>query len=416
MTFLFGLLACLQFVASPDPSGAAAAAQPSSPTLEYETVEGRMMEVRLCSISDGILHYTKDDESGRVRVSDLVRVAVTDQQDASADHRIAANCTLFLAGGSSANARLLPDAGDDRRIRVDMGLPEAMEIPLTALRAIRLTTKPLELAEEQLASRMTDRDAGRDFLIAVRDGRPVVVPGALERLTPDAWSFRVGDKLQTAPLDRAYAIVLGTLKDASAPGSASVRLDAARSLVGQIASADTSELLLDAGPLGRVRIPWHTIESIALRSDRIVDLSELEPSRVEQRSLFDASWPPQRDKNVTGGPILLGGRRYDRGMGVHAYTALSYDLAGQFEQFTAVIGIDDAVAPHGRAIFRVHCDDRVAYESQPIGSGRPTTIKVDLSGVKTMTLICDPGDDLDFSDHCNWAAARLIRIKADAIR
>lgn len=415
MTLLKLLPILLALAATPEPPGGDVPAQ-RTVRLELEALDGRQFDAILHSIdADGHLHYKQDGQPGQVELSDLVRASVITEGDPFCDEPSPRDCTLYLAGGSVLDARLLPSDSDTRRIRADIGLSDAISIPLTAIRGIRLARTPNDAAEAELVARMEDHAAGRDFLIAVREGRTVVLPGALERLTPEEWSFRVGQKLQTATLDKAYAIVLGGLAGEKA-APVTVRLAAGRMLAGRIVTASPAELLLDVGALGRLRLPWAKIRQVLIRSERVVHLSELEPESVEHRTLFGTSWPVRRDRNVTGGPMLLAGRRFDRGVGVHAYTAMTYDLQGRFEQFTAVIGIDDSVAPHGRAIFRVLCDGRTVFESEPIVPGQSRTVRIDLTGVSRLTLICDPGDDLDFSDHGNWCAARLLRSRNESIR
>ena len=144
----------------------------------------------------------------------------------------------------------------------------------------------------------------------------------------------------------------------------------------------------------------------------MVYLSDMEPLKIEQDSMTGASWPPQRDKNVTGGSIRLGRRIYEKGIGVHADTTLTYKLDGQFERFSAVVGIDHSVGAYGSVVFRVRTDDTIRYESQLVRGGEaPRTVSVDVTGAKMLTLECDMARELDLSDHADWANALLIRTK-----
>ncbi|MCH8146858.1 MAG: NPCBM/NEW2 domain-containing protein, partial [Planctomycetes bacterium] len=81
-----------------------------------------------------------------------------------------------------------------------------------------------------------------------------------------------------------------------------------------------------------------------------------------------------------------------------------------YERFAATIGIDDFVRPGGSVVFRVIGDGRVLFESGEItGRDAPRAIRVDMVGVKLLTLLVDLGEGLDLSDHADWAGARLIR-------
>lgn len=413
MTLLTSLL--LLLLTAPDqPAPAPNAPAPGPPSVTLESIDGASIESQLLSIdASGILTHRigAQPDSSSISLNDLARItqsATQKTQRSTADHP---PVVLHMADGGRISAGLVAALDGDRGVRVDAGLPAPLDVPFTALAAVRLSAEQVAPAETELSQRLQNREPGRDILIAMRDGKPVILPGVLERITPQSWTFRIGDKPQTGSLDKAYAIVLSRSLTIPRAATATVELAAAGSIAGEIQSADASRLTLNAGSLGMVEIPWSCIHSIALRSGRIVHLSELEPTGVVQKSLFDMSWPPRKDRNVTGGPMILSTRRYDRGLGVHAYTALTYNLGGEYEAFTAVIGIDESVAPLGRAIFRIRVDDKTVYDSGPIGQGQATAIKVELQGAKVMTLECDPGDDLDISDHCNWAAARLVRAK-----
>jgi hypothetical protein len=44
---------------------------------------------------------------------------------------------------------------------------------------------------------------------------------------------------------------------------------------------------------------------------------------------------------------------------------------------------------------------------RPSGGGLPVRVPVD--GIKELTLLVEPTDDLDQADAANWGAARLLR-------
>jgi hypothetical protein len=87
-------------------------------------------------------------------------------------------------------------------------------------------------------------------------------------------------------------------------------------------------------------------------------------------------------------------------------------LDEKFERFTAIVGIDDGAAPGGSVIFRVKVDGETRFTSPAlIGTSAPLSITVELESAKTMTLEADMSENLDISDHADWANAMLIRKK-----
>ena len=407
MTFLPLLFSVL--IATPD-APAPAVDKPAPPTrLQLETVEGTMIEGMLKSIdASGVVTLQDVGTEQQVNLNDLTSITVT-TFDPTAASNVENNCTLHLPDGGEVAARLLE--GRTGKITVDVGLGSMVPVSLSGLAGVQFNTTSSGALHSEFQARLKDRDKGRDLLIAVKDDKPVVLPGALEALDHESWSFRIGSKVQTGALDRAFGVVLGGPAASAPAGPVSFSLSGKRRFTASIRSADATSIDVDAGPLGRLAIAWPQISGIAVRSDRVVYLSDLEPVTIDHRSIYDASWPPKMDRSVTGGPMVIAGREFDRGVGAHAPTTLTYDLGGAYDSFVSMIGIDDAAGPRGRAVFRVICDGRVAFESSPIGHGPAESVRVSLAGVKKMTLDVDPGPDLEISDHCDWAGARLIRAK-----
>lgn len=109
-----------------------------------------------------------------------------------------------------------------------------------------------------------------------------------------------------------------------------------------------------------------------------------------------------------GGPLRLGGTVYDKGLGVHARSEVTLDLAGGYDRFTARAGVDDEVSGKGSVAFELLGDGRVLARSGVVRSGDAAIpFDVDVRGVRTLTLrVTDGGDGVD-SDHADWADAQL---------
>jgi hypothetical protein len=383
----------------------------TAPTAQVSTIDGAMRDVQITSIDSESLHGRVAGSETAIPLSDIDRITMMTAPPTPP--ATARPCTFHLADGGLIEGRLLSIGEGEKGVQIDAGLPKPVALGLDALAGVRFGRTDHAAAEAEFLNRLAQRAAGRDVLIVPQGDKAVSLPGALEHLGPEHWTFRFGDKLQTASLDKAFGVILGGITSASSERGAMLQLAGRNRVAARIRSGDASSLRVDAGPLGDLTLPWHEIASISLRSQRVVYLSDLEPLRTQQHSLFDVSWPPQRDTNVTGGPIILNGRSYSKGLGVHAYTALTYKLDGDFERLIAMIGIDES-AENGSVIFRVKNGDRTLFESKLITAPEPRPISVDIRGVRELTLECDGGPDLDLSDHCDWADARVIRATSNA--
>ncbi len=136
-----------------------------------------------------------------------------------------------------------------------------------------------------------------------------------------------------------------------------------------------------------------------------VVLSSIQPETTVQTT----GWL-RFDRNQAGHPLRIGAHTYDRGIGTHAQSRLTYQLDGAYRTFAADAGIDAAVGKRGTAVFTVEVDGVAKFTSPVVhGGAPPVPVQVDVAGARTLTLVVTPGSDGNASDWADWGAARLIR-------
>jgi hypothetical protein len=168
-----------------------------------------------------------------------------------------------------------------------------------------------------------------------------------------------------------------------------------------IGESGEMEYRIDPGAVLRLRV----------RSDAYRYLSDMEPAHVSSRPFVDVVWAPRLDRAVSGGPLTLGGKTYPKGLGMHARTEMTFALGGAYSQFHTLVGVDDSAGRLGHVVFRVHADDEVVYESDPMrGGDTPLTLALDVTAAQTLTVAADFGDPLIGSGNfADWADARVVR-------
>ena len=57
-----------------------------------------------------------------------------------------------------------------------------------------------------------------------------------------------------------------------------------------------------------------------------------------------------------GGPILLNGVSYARGIGTHAYSEVTYSVLSQYSEFLSDVSVDDDTGGGGSIVFQVYAD------------------------------------------------------------
>jgi hypothetical protein len=208
---------------------------------------------------------------------------------------------------------------------------------------------------------------------------------------------------------------------------ASVALSDGSSIRGNLRSLAPEGVKLDAevASLGETVLPLGQVASIAFHNGSLVYLSDLAPTAAAEKPFVGTGptfFPHQRDRAVTGDdrPISVDGKRYARGLGVHARSELAFALEGKFSTFQAVAGLDDSAAGGGSVVFKVIGDGKTLFDSglvagrewaKRLEGAAPGTkeIRVDVRGVRTLTLCVECGPDDDVLDRAAWADAKLIK-------
>ena len=109
-----------------------------------------------------------------------------------------------------------------------------------------------------------------------------------------------------------------------------------------------------------------------------------------------------------GHSIQLQKVKYTKGLGVHANSDISYDLAGKYGTFVSDFGVDDEVGSSGSVTFLIYIDGVQVYSSGSMtGSSATKSIALNLSGKNTLRLVVDGGTSRS-ADHADWAGARLL--------
>ncbi len=245
-----------------------------------------------------------------------------------------------------------------------------------------------------------DLERRRDALKVVRGEKDTLIVGAGE----GQWVTMAGvvNSLDSTSVSVNYD---GSDTTMEAPAVSVIEFAAtggaqAQKSVGQVLCVDGSQIAfvtlsvgekdttVESPALKKVVLDSSKIATIRLARGSAIYLSDLEPKAVKETPFFDESFSYRRDKSVAGEPLRIDGNNYEKGLGLHAKCELTYDLDGQFRGMTAVVGIDDTT-PSGSAIVHLLGDGKELMKEIRIDGGPPRPIRVDLSGVKKLSVVAD---------------------------
>lgn len=122
-------------------------------------------------------------------------------------------------------------------------------------------------------------------------------------------------------------------------------------------------------------------------------------------------------KATAGGPIRLGGKTYEHGIGVNAHSVIRVILPQPGKSFHADIGLDRNVDNTTASVgFHIEIEGRLLFTTGVIRPGEaPLSIEVPLEGAQIFDLIVDHGGDGRSFDQANWADARVLLSDASVI-
>lgn len=137
------------------------------------------------------------------------------------------------------------------------------------------------------------------------------------------------------------------------------------------------------------------------RKDLSVYLSDLNP--VSQQGTL------KKDVSVDNRPITIGGKVYQRGLGVHASSYLKYNLNSQYRTFRVTVGRDDesdGCCGTSTVRFKILVNGIEKYNKVKGKDDIGESLEIDVTQKTTLELYVLP-EDQDWGDHADWANARL---------
>jgi hypothetical protein len=326
---------------------------------------------------------------------------------------------LILVNGDRLPVRDVRLDGERLHFRhPDLEGGKETSLPLAAVAVFWRTAPEKTAVPEKLRRQLAAGRRTRDTVL-LRNGD--VLSGTLEGLDARTVEVEVDKKRHTARTSQVSAVALSTdLADALGPKGPHARLvlteETGRSPGGRLtltaATADGKVLRGRTAFGAHVRVPLSRVVALDLYGGPAVYLSDLKPAKYEYLPYLDERWPWSANASVTGRDLRLGSSTYDKGLGVHAHSRLTYRLNGAYRRFEALVGLDERDGRHGSVRLRVLADGKplaLGLAGELSGSAGPLAVVVGVAGVKELTLETACGAAGPVKAVVNWADARLVK-------
>jgi hypothetical protein len=164
----------------------------------------------------------------------------------------------------------------------------------------------------------------------------------------------------------------------------------------------------------KIALPIDAVVALDVMNGKATYLSDLKPKKVEQVGFLNVVMPWTADRGIGGSPLELRIDNtissFDKGLGTRPRTVLTYDLAGKYRRFEALVGLDPRCGDRGSVRLRVLVDGmaHTVVKAGTITAGAPVEVRVDVTGKKELVLEVDFGPAGSVEGSANWADARLI--------
>jgi PKD repeat protein len=138
------------------------------------------------------------------------------------------------------------------------------------------------------------------------------------------------------------------------------------------------------------------------------DLTEL-PGQINGWGPIEKDTSNGEDDANDGNEISIGGTVFQKGLGVHAYSEITYDISDHaYTHFSAIVGLDDENS-FGELAFEVMVDGISQFTSGNMtNADGGIYVNINVEGANELRLIVTDGGNGIGSDHADWADAKLL--------
>ncbi len=396
------------------------------PQFDVQTLDGQTVTGSLVKLTGEQLTLRTAGGPVSLHVDKLMMLSPAEQPTLPAEQPAV---RIELVDGSSLVAREYTVS--DGRARITLADGHAVETSTAGVASVRLRPPTDQFAAEW--SQILGEQVQSDLLV-VRKGDTIDYhKGLLRDVTDEVVRFELDGDVLPVKRSKVYGLLYYRPPGASLPPPVCQLTDTSGSQwsVRSFSLADEVQGPGMQGPGMRgiglqwttpagltVTRPLATVAKIDFSGGKVVFLSDLKPESVsftpyfgtnEEMPMLAKFFGPRNDKSLESGPLRLGKQEYRKGLALHSRTRVVYRLPDRFRRLKAIVGIDDAVRPHGHVRLVISGDEKVLLETTVTGADPPKPVDLDLTGVRRLAILVDFGEKLDVADHLDLCEARVIK-------
>ncbi len=188
--------------------------------------------------------------------------------------------------------------------------------------------------------------------------------------------------------------------------------------VAQVSRKDAGYTFTTVG-LVKIDYPAEALVKLDFSKGKLTYLSDFEFKEKfnynleENQERAKLIFGPVKDKNMNrSGPIRIHGNTYKKGLAVHAYTELNFDVKGEYEWFNTIVGFDDEISGVTTSVIVEVFGDGKELKSVKLDRAadkEPKKLEVNIKDVSQLRIIVRRGQaqSLDFGCGIELGDARV---------
>ncbi len=390
--------------------GGARAAEPE--TVEVRTLTGQTIKGNLESVNEKELVIAGN---GPVAVAQIVDLVFSGNQPQASDKYLDVelsdgsllHCSQFVLKGGKVDLKLVQGA-------------EIKDLPLAAISYVLNDAQDAKNREEwqKLLARR-----GKGDLLAIKAADGVVNPLEGTLGEGDAQGETIGFETSTGKkarprLDRIHGMAFLRQPNPDVAPTMCKAQDLSRDLlvVAKMTMTDQGYGLTTVAG-AKAEFPFKSFTRWDFSKGKLTYLSDLEPKATETSNVERVEHY-RRDKNLDGEPIQLPQKNEDgvpvlrvfpKGLALHAYTELQYDIGGEYKEFKAILGVDPKVQGDSHVKVTIEGDGKELFAAEISRTDEPRPITLDVKNVKQLRIVVASAGLLDLGNHVCLADAKVSK-------
>jgi hypothetical protein len=319
-----------------------------------------------------------------------------------------------LTDGSILNCKTDGIEFKDKSVLLTLTSGAKLECPITALSYILKNAHDPQVRDNADWKIILKSRKNEDRLVRWFQGRLNGIDGTIPDGKGTSINFILSGTNVVKPLDLTHQAIQGCVfvnkPDASAPPTVCRLFDMNQNLlmVSKLELAEGGKFVFTTVSGAKLEYGREQVSRVDYSWGKRTFLSDLDKdTTVLAEPGEEFSFPNRffRDKNGEGNQLQLSGKRFPKGLFIPARTKLAFKVNGDYNEFTALIGVDEAIRGRSHVRLIIEGDGKELFAGEFKNGEKPREVRVNIKDIQELRISVEPmnlasldGNHLDLAD------------------